>query len=101
MTDFFATLGIFTGILVIIALGLYGLNRWHARIEKRLRPTISTKHTDSSWRLLRPLRRDPQYATISRADLDVEAAAAECGYFSLRDHILHVRKLEGRHDDAA
>lgn len=83
MKDFFATLGIFTIILLIIALGLYLLSRWHARIEKRLRA------------------RQAPYPTISHADLEMEAAYAECGIYPLAEHIRHRNKFEGRHHDAA
>lgn len=67
MKDAFAAMAAFTGICLIVVLGLHLLSRWHQRIDRRLRG----------------------YPTIARADLEAEAAATEAGYIDLPAHIRH------------
>jgi hypothetical protein len=82
MRDFFAATATFIGILLVIALGLYLLSRWHSWIEKRFR-------------------------RAKYPDLAEEAANSECGFYPVSDcfvsneHIRHRNKFRGRHYDAA
>jgi hypothetical protein len=104
MKDLPAAIAIFFGICLIIALGLYLLSRWHVRIERRLAqhawgPIDSTaviREALEEWK-----RQRPKYPIISRADLDIEAAAAECGQYDLAEHLKHRSKFERRRHDSA
>jgi Na+-transporting methylmalonyl-CoA/oxaloacetate decarboxylase gamma subunit len=87
LSDLLVGMGIGLGIILILSLVLWGLSEWAKRNSPR-KPR-------------RPIASPLRYPTISRADLDVEAANAECGVFPLSEHIRHRNKFEGRHYDAA
>ncbi len=70
--DALATTAVITGVAVLVAVPAY-------------LGSLLVKH------LRKPARRYP--VTPGYVDLKAEAAAAECGYFNLRDHMLNVHRL--------
>jgi hypothetical protein len=87
LSDLLVGMGIGIGIILILSLILWGLSELDRR-GSRSKPR-------------RPLDPPLRYPTISRADLDVEAAATEAKYYDLPEYRRHRNKFEGRHYDAA
>lgn len=90
LSDLLVGMGIGLGIILILSLVLWGLGEWDHCF--RHHPPGGVPVLKSS---------QPKYPTISRADLDVEAAATEAKYYDLPEYRRHRNKFEGRHYDAA
>lgn len=90
MTDFAVSLAIFLAICIGLAFLLLAMSNWHRWIERRwtrragrLPGTDAVRYRSS----VESSGATSRYPSIGRADLEAEAAAAECGLYSLADHI--------------